>query len=257
MNTYNAWTDVPTHLMTRNHLAQRGLKPSGEAVAIVRWGGDKQAQLFDANTAEKRMGEPGPEEQAEIRLQAARTALEWYQGPPAYIIDTETTGVGDDAEICDIAVIWLQTGDVLINTLIKPSQPIPEEATAVHGIANEDVVEAPTFADIAEALRLFRDQGTMIAWNAPFDQSIVDAAMVAAGYPADTHEWRCAMRLHARFFGEWNDWSDDYKWQRLEGSHRALGDCIETRNRIIEMCIEAAAEQGRQLAEEIRAAVRL
>jgi len=55
------------------------------------------------------------------------------------ILDTETTGL--DGEICEIAVIDL-TGNVLINTLVKPTTSIPEDVIGIHGISDETVREA-------------------------------------------------------------------------------------------------------------------
>ena len=48
------------------------------------------------------------------------------------ILDTETTGLYDDAEIVEISIID-ENGGVLLDTLVKPLKPIPAEATAIHG----------------------------------------------------------------------------------------------------------------------------
>ncbi|HHJ4165905.1 TPA: exonuclease domain-containing protein, partial [Raoultella ornithinolytica] len=48
-------------------------------------------------------------------------------------IDTETTGLGEDAEIVEICIIDSH-GSIMLNTLIKPTKPIPDEAIAIHGI---------------------------------------------------------------------------------------------------------------------------
>lgn len=51
---------------------------------------------------------------------------EWVQEwlTNCLILDTETTGLGDDAEIVEIAIID-QDKNVLLNSLVKPSKPIP------------------------------------------------------------------------------------------------------------------------------------
>lgn len=51
------------------------------------------------------------------------------------------------AIIVDIAIIDT-SGAELMNTLVRPMSPILERATAIHGVRNEDVTDAPTFADI-------------------------------------------------------------------------------------------------------------
>ena len=65
------------------------------------------------------------------------------------ILDTETTGLYDDAEIVEISIID-ENGGVLLDTLVKPLKPIPAEATAIHGITNEMVATAPTWVAIHE-----------------------------------------------------------------------------------------------------------
>ncbi|MCW3664158.1 3'-5' exonuclease, partial [Burkholderia cenocepacia] len=57
------------------------------------------------------------------------------------LLDTETTGLDESAEIVEIAVID-DAGNVLLNTLVKPKHPIPNSATAIHGITNAMVATA-------------------------------------------------------------------------------------------------------------------
>lgn len=60
------------------------------------------------------------------------------------ILDTETTGLDTMAEIVEISII-ASDGHVLLDTLIRPSNPIPPAATAIHHISDLMVVAAPTF----------------------------------------------------------------------------------------------------------------
>jgi DNA polymerase III subunit epsilon len=62
------------------------------------------------------------------------------------LLDTETTGL-DFAEVVEIAIIN-HNKEVLLNTLVKPLDPIPDEAIAIHGITNEMVETATSFASI-------------------------------------------------------------------------------------------------------------
>jgi DNA polymerase-3 subunit epsilon len=59
------------------------------------------------------------------------------------ILDVKTTGLDGDSEIVEIAIIDLDENP-LFETLIKPVSLIPEEATAIHGITNEMVENAPS-----------------------------------------------------------------------------------------------------------------
>ena len=61
-----------------------------------------------------------------------------------YVLDTETTGLSETDEIVEIAIIRLDDGSEVINTLVNPSIPISKEATAIHGIT-DDMAAIPTF----------------------------------------------------------------------------------------------------------------
>lgn len=69
-------------------------------------------------------------------------------------VDLETTGVGKRDAICQLAleifVPGLETAEY--KTLVNPIIPIPAEATAIHGITNEMVADAPTFRMLAKNL---------------------------------------------------------------------------------------------------------
>lgn len=85
-----------------------------------------------------------------------------------YILDTETTGLGDNDEIIEITLIN-QGGEAVLNTLIKPTQPIPAEAVAIHGITDEMVADAPTWAEIYPTLTELCHGKDIFIYNAKFD----------------------------------------------------------------------------------------
>jgi len=62
------------------------------------------------------------------------------------ILDAETTGLGNQDEICEITVIDAETAKPIINTLIKPKHSIPEDVIKVHGISNDVVSDAPDYS---------------------------------------------------------------------------------------------------------------
>src|SRR4051794_10563945 len=77
--------------------------------------------------------------------------------PTGYaVFDCETTGTDPDAdEIVQLGLVLLDREGVetgRFGSLVRPSCSIPEEATAIHGISDEDVADAPTFAQIARRL---------------------------------------------------------------------------------------------------------
>jgi DNA polymerase-3 subunit epsilon len=77
---------------------------------------------------------------------------------PIVFFDLETTGVDTAKDrIVEISMVKVMpNGDEIVRTrLINPQMHIPEDATAVHGITDEDVKDAPTFAQIAKSLAQF------------------------------------------------------------------------------------------------------
>lgn len=74
---------------------------------------------------------------------------------PLAVIDLETTGVDPaNDRIVEVAVLTLLPGGTqgLYHRRVNPGVPIPAGATAVHGIADADVTNAPLFSAIAAEL---------------------------------------------------------------------------------------------------------
>jgi len=74
---------------------------------------------------------------------------------PIVFFDLETTGINIAADrIVELSYlkIELNGNEVSKTLLINPTIPIPPESTAIHGIKDEDVKDAPTFLSIAKNL---------------------------------------------------------------------------------------------------------
>ena len=77
---------------------------------------------------------------------------------PIIFFDLETTGVDTATDrIVEISMVKIGVdGSRQVKTRrINPEMHIPEEATAVHGITDEDVKNEPTFRQIAKSLAQF------------------------------------------------------------------------------------------------------
>lgn len=74
---------------------------------------------------------------------------------PLVVFDLETTGLvpGEDRTVEIAYQKILPSGEVIAAVRrINPGCSIPEDATSIHGIRNEDVAEAPTFAKLCYEL---------------------------------------------------------------------------------------------------------
>ncbi|WP_338859445.1 3'-5' exonuclease [Serratia marcescens] len=158
------------------------------------------------------------------------------------IMDTETTGLGDDAEIVEVTIIDT-AGRVLLNTLVKPRSVIPASATAIHGITNEMVADAPSWPHVCRSLYDIISGRKVVIYNSDFDTRILDQTNddwgIAIHFKIERPTFECAMLAYAEFYGQ-NSERGGYKWQKLtaaaeqqgviiEGTpHRALSDCLTT-----------------------------
>ena len=97
------------------------------------------------------------------------------------VFDTETTGVDKSARIVQIAcALYCKNEDStwvcesLHNYLINPLCPIPPQTTAVHGITDEMVADAPTIDIVWDTINpLFHSADVHIAHNHSFDERIL------------------------------------------------------------------------------------
>lgn len=92
--------------------------------------------------------------------------------------DLETTGTDPMADrIVEIAVLRLDPGGgrESRSRRLYPERPIPAEATAVHGIRDEDVRDAPAFRQIARGLLDFLGDADLAGFNVSrFDVPLLD-----------------------------------------------------------------------------------
>jgi DNA polymerase III epsilon subunit-like protein len=165
------------------------------------------------------------------------------------VLDTETTGLDEHAEIVELALIDT-AGNPLLDTLIKPQRPIPPDATDIHGITNADVQHAPDWRDVQPLLLDLIAGRTLVIYNANYDVRLMHQSARAAGidrpplhsYPcSDPTIMRayCAMLMYAEWWGDYDDYRQSWRWQKLQtaahrhglpapAAHRALSDCVTT-----------------------------
>lgn len=138
----------------------------------------------------------------------------------AAILDTATTDLC--GQVIEVTVIDL-SGTVLLSTLVRPTTAVRPAATSVHGVGDEDVLEAPTFSTIADQLLSATRRRQLLPYNALYDDhQVLTADLTAAGvnpaHLADRHNWVCLMRARALVEGR--------GWGAIGGPHHALGDCL-------------------------------
>jgi DNA polymerase III epsilon subunit family exonuclease len=155
--------------------------------------------------------------------------------PSGYaVFDCETTGTDPAVdEIVSLAIVLLDRDGVetgRFSSLVRPSRPIPEDATAVHGIRDVDVVDAPTFDQLAgRLLRLLKGR-VFAAHNASFDLAMLHGAFKAAGLEYRPAAVACTLDA----FRVLEPLAGDHRLETLcerhdvalDGAHDATGDAL-------------------------------
>lgn len=164
--------------------------------------------------------------------QTVQYVHELMQNKSKYLIlDTETTGIGRNDVIIEIAVIDFDA-NILLNTRIKPTKRkrMSPEATKVHGIRMKDLEDAPTFDDIYDELAEIVKDKVVLIYNDEFDRKMLQQTCAQDGLPYFLINTLDVMDWYATYIGEWNEHRGNYRWQKLPNSdHSALGDCFATR----------------------------
>jgi len=151
-------------------------------------------------------------------------------------VDTETTGLGPDARIVEIAAIKTTSSGQAIgefSTLVNCGIPIPPEVTKIHSITDEMCKNAPHSASALAMFFDFLGDATIIAHNLPFDTRMIhqDRMRCFPLYTAnDTIKRKssCTLSFARKKFPHFKN----YKLETLAGffnidtnrGHRALDD---------------------------------
>ena len=100
-------------------------------------------------------------------------------------LDLETTG-GSPAHhrITEIGAIKMRCGETLgtFHTLVDPGQPVPAFIRLLTGISDEMLIEAPPIEAVLPSFLEFCRATVVVAHNARFDVSFLDAALRRADY---------------------------------------------------------------------------
>lgn len=88
---------------------------------------------------------------------------------PIAFIDLETTGIDiTNDRIIELSALKISPNgkEEWMTSRVNPGVPIPEKSTAIHGIRDEDVANAPSFREIARNLASFLEGCDLGGYNA-------------------------------------------------------------------------------------------
>ena len=184
---------------------------------------------------------------AGARAAASQWARQLLDRQDWVLLDTETTGLDNQAEVVQIGVLG-PDGRTLLDTLVRPAGPIPRDASRIHGITGEMVAGAPAFAAVHAELQARLGGATVVCYNAAFDRRLLDQTARMHRCPPLAARWDCAMEQYARFTGRWSASRGKFLYVPLprnspgssgssggagsagsaSGFHRAINDCLAT-----------------------------
>lgn len=267
MKEYNYWgsgnNEPPAHLKTQKQLAELGLKPVNPVGYIeTRKYTIKLYDPNDLNSVKPKRQSSESQKKALAKGRESQKYKAWYKREGYMIerfwsdqnqvtnwarnvfsfkqnyvaLDCETTGLSSTDEAIQIAITDLD-GNCLLNSLIKATIPISQEAYEVHKISNDDLVTAPTFPEIYPAIVKALKGKRVLIYNVEFDIKILKHCCQLHKLPLLNLVKRsdCMMQAWSQFVGEWSSYYEDYKYQPLGGNHDALGDCLLMLERLKKM----------------------
>ncbi len=159
-----------------------------------------------------------------------RSELTLSPDAPLAFVDVETTGCAPGRHrIIDVAVIGASGGEVEFEwqSLVHPGGRIPAGITALTGIDNDMLADAPPFDAIAAELRERLQGRCFVAHNVRFDYGFIRREFARLG-----SEWRapnlCTVRLSRALYPDMPRHNLDAVMERhgisVENRHRAMPD---------------------------------
>ena len=172
---------------------------------------------------------------------------------PIAFIDLETTGVNLTTDrIVEIAIIKILPDGTkeVKQKYINPEMPIPAETSAIHGITDEKVKDAPTFKQIGNEIKQFLENCDLGGYNSNrFDIPMLMEEFLRADLEVDLSDRKMVDVQHIFYQMEPRTLTAAYKFfckKELNNAHSAEADVDAT----IEV-LHAQLEKYPQLGKDI------
>ena len=133
------------------------------------------------------------------------------------VIDVETTSLGTQAEIVEVALVG-GGGQTLLDVMVRPRMPPDPGAARVHGLSAEMLCRASPFEEVYLSLIGLLTGRTVVAFNAAFDAYALNNTCRMTGLPPIDCTWECAM--------------DHY--EQLRGFHASLDTACEVESIVVD-----------------------
>ena len=147
------------------------------------------------------------------------------------VLDTETTGLdpfGERDEMLQLSIID-GDGNTLLDTYIKPKwHDVWPGAESVNGISPEMVKDAPSPEELVPAVKgIFESADVLVGYNVNFDLAFLSVWGICLEERQVVVD---VMQEFAEVYGEWNDYFESYKWQKLTTAAQYYGFRFQAHN---------------------------
>ena len=163
--------------------------------------------------------------------------------------DLETTGLNPDKDkITEIAACRFINGEFTeeFTTLINPGIPIPKNITALTGITNKMVEDAPSINDALPDFMKFIGSTPLVAQNINFDYNFINKNLQGSNSPFSEIPLYDTLSLARGFIYFYNSFSlgslCDYYGIKIENAHRASADALCTGKLFVYLLQEALSK---------------
>lgn len=200
------------------------------------WRGRRGKRSLDATKRADRSTVSSRLQSADRTTAAAATRWsKWLDRKDVLIVDTETTGFGQRAEVIEVAVLDTR-GTLRYEALILPEEDIPRAAVAVHGLtrAKLEASGARPWPDMhSELSSVLKGATVAIAWNASFDRRMLEQTAERHGMNLPRIQWHDLLADYRQLSGEAQGRGRHTLASAVERTgaaldepaHRAAGDC--------------------------------
>ncbi len=165
------------------------------------------------------------------------------------VFDTETTGAPPGARLVEIGALKVRGRTVVerFEALLYPECPIPPEVIRVHGIRDEDVLDAETAAEVLPRFLRWCGDRPLVAHNASFDAAMIASECARLGLPAPHNRVLCTLRASRKLLQRRSHSLENLvKDLGLPPAqhHRALDDATHAYHLMLHLLEAAPGEDG-------------
>jgi DNA polymerase-3 subunit epsilon len=175
---------------------------------------------------------------------------------PFAVVDVETTGGASfrGHRVTDISIVEVRGGTIVdeYQTLVNPGRRIPPMITALTGITDGMVADAPFFEHVADEVDRRLRGRVFVAHNATFDWGFVTAELLRASGDAPDVPRMCTVRMCRRLVPALRRRNLDEVTRHfgvtIHARHRAHGDALATARVLLRLLDEARGRGIEDLA---------